>query len=463
MTTVNEIVSKSIADIIEYYKPVGGKIAELDDKFAILSNLQVSLDQFPLIAPENNDSPRLQRAIDSVKTNEYTEAIPTNVPKAIVRIPAGIYKIASKVTIPSYITVEGAGRDVTILESYITNGDPVLLITQNESIKQQQFYNSLKKLTINGRGQVCQGIKILNTSRWLLSEVMIDGTLNEGLYMYESYLGEIYSCLIRACGDTTHYSVKYDGRDSNNGCHAVRMYGGEVNGGGTSVNGVHLKYGNSVGFIGTTIEGFSTGIGILNENGLATVVNGCYFEKNKGHIENTSVYSPNYIGNLFGQPTTGAVGHIIIKDMYGGKIEGNFFGGTGFDHLAAKDATVKLQYSSIRGNYVSGFPIRISIALINSAKQTGTVIETFNASLETDVYGRMKYIDVMNAAGGLRATGGISRISSDTGPSITAGNGSPEAVVSASVGSLYLRMDGGAGTSLYVKESGNGAIGWVAK
>ena len=44
------------------------------------------------------------------------------------------------------------------------------------------------------------------------------------------------------------------------------------------------------------------------------------------------------------------------------------------------------------------------------------------------------------------------------------GNGSPAGVVIADVGTLYRRLDGGAGTSLYVKESGSGtAAGWAAK
>jgi hypothetical protein len=46
---------------------------------------------------------------------------------------------------------------------------------------------------------------------------------------------------------------------------------------------------------------------------------------------------------------------------------------------------------------------------------------------------------------------------------ITTGTGSPEGVVTAPVGSLYTRTDGGAGTTLYVKESGTGNTGWVAK
>lgn len=44
------------------------------------------------------------------------------------------------------------------------------------------------------------------------------------------------------------------------------------------------------------------------------------------------------------------------------------------------------------------------------------------------------------------------------------GSGSPEGVVTADIGSLYLRSDGGAGTSMYAKEANNGAnTGWVAK
>jgi hypothetical protein len=46
---------------------------------------------------------------------------------------------------------------------------------------------------------------------------------------------------------------------------------------------------------------------------------------------------------------------------------------------------------------------------------------------------------------------------------IRRGEGDPEAAVVAPVGSIFLRTDGGAGTTLYVKESGAGDTGWVAK
>jgi hypothetical protein len=43
------------------------------------------------------------------------------------------------------------------------------------------------------------------------------------------------------------------------------------------------------------------------------------------------------------------------------------------------------------------------------------------------------------------------------------GSGSPEGVVTAPIGAFYSRTDGGAGTSFYIKESGTGNTGWVAK
>jgi hypothetical protein len=47
--------------------------------------------------------------------------------------------------------------------------------------------------------------------------------------------------------------------------------------------------------------------------------------------------------------------------------------------------------------------------------------------------------------------------------SISKGAGTPEGAIAAPVGSLYLRTDGGANTTLYIKESGTGNTGWVAK
>ena len=50
----------------------------------------------------------------------------------------------------------------------------------------------------------------------------------------------------------------------------------------------------------------------------------------------------------------------------------------------------------------------------------------------------------------------------ETGPEISSGADTPEGAITAPIGSLFLRNNGGAGTTLYVKESGTGNTGWVA-
>ena len=50
-----------------------------------------------------------------------------------------------------------------------------------------------------------------------------------------------------------------------------------------------------------------------------------------------------------------------------------------------------------------------------------------------------------------------------TGAKIYGGYGSPEGEVVAQKGSIYLRKDGGANTSIYIKETGVEKTGWIAK
>lgn len=61
------------------------------------------------------------------------------------------------------------------------------------------------------------------------------------------------------------------------------------------------------------------------------------------------------------------------------------------------------------------------------------------------------------------ATGYVALGTDASGVKIYYGAGSPNGTYIGTVGSLFLRTDGGASTTLYVKESGTGNTGWVAK
>lgn len=65
------------------------------------------------------------------------------------------------------------------------------------------------------------------------------------------------------------------------------------------------------------------------------------------------------------------------------------------------------------------------------------------------------------SASGSVKLGGASESAADC--FILRGTGSPEGVVTGKPGSLYLNISGGAGTTLYMKESGTGNTGWVSK
>ena len=96
--------------------------------------------------------------------------------------------------------------------------------------------------------------------------------------------------------------------------------------------------------------------------------------------------------------------------------------------------------------------------------QTVRVYETDNGSND-------EYLEISAASGtnyikpAATGTGTASKLDHYVTSSvfITSGAGSPEAAVTAPVGSLFIRTDGGANTTLYVKESGSGNTGWVAK
>jgi hypothetical protein len=71
-------------------------------------------------------------------------------------------------------------------------------------------------------------------------------------------------------------------------------------------------------------------------------------------------------------------------------------------------------------------------------------------------------IGIQNA-GQIDISSPVVSTSTITASNFKRGAGSPEGVVTGIVGDIFASTDGGAGTTLYVKESGTGNTGWVAK
>jgi parallel beta-helix repeat protein len=72
--------------------------------------------------------------------------------------------------------------------------------------------------------------------------------------------------------------------------------------------------------------------------------------------------------------------------------------------------------------------------------------------------------NILTGSGGVSIDASVTNVFNNSfSPSFASGAGSPEGVVTAIVGSIWTRTDGGATTTLYVKTSGSGNTGWTAK
>lgn len=109
---------------------------------------------------------------------------------------------------------------------------------------------------------------------------------------------------------------------------------------------------------------------------------------------------------------------------------------------------------------------RKRITVINVGGQLGTTtiscaVGTIDGAATYALTG--EYRSTTFESDGLNVYHIIARKGQDGVDYLFRGSGTPEAAVTAPIGSLYLRTDGGAGTSLYVKESGTGNTGWIGK
>ena len=162
--------------------------------------------------------------------------------------------------------------------------------------------------------------------------------------------------------------------------------------------------------------------------------------------------------------TAGGIG--VAKTSYFGDVV-NLLSTLSFSNpgglVAATGASTSAKYFDIR-NTGAGFYLGVESSaggtLFTGASAYATVVGTQGAtSFQLATNGVVR--QTITSAGAATYTGAVSV--SNTTATITSGTGTPEGAVTAPVGSIFLRTNGGAGTTFYVKESGVGNTGWVAK
>lgn len=167
-------------------KTYDNKINNFESQLADITNIVLSIERFPIQAPEANDTGRIQRAIDSLEGKG-----------GIIFFKAKTYCI-SQVKLPSYVTLQGVGK-TTIFKAISNNDKPMFVLKANTS-----QYVGLRDMFIwgdkgNQTSALARGIEFINTrdallmknasqlaehdARHVIDNVVIFETKGDGFYI----------------------------------------------------------------------------------------------------------------------------------------------------------------------------------------------------------------------------------------------------------------------------------------
>lgn len=369
-----------------------------------------------------NDAPAIQGAIDAVFAGGgglvYIPAKPTS------------YRVTATILLKSDVTIEGDGDRATLITANLTA--PVM----------QTDVTAYSEVSANRRFAVrLRDFRIDNTSKLNANGVGVDwaqistGEIsNIALINCETALRvrnvAYYNRFEKITISTAITGIKIQNQANENWFHDMRVV--------DTATGVHLyddTHGlTNINFAFAAIEGFTT--------------RGIYVETTApGMIANANFISPR-IENSGGV----GIGIEVTTDTDGAGIISPYFVALASDIVDPGDKLYEINARNSRlviNNVILGdnrfYSIGSTVFLRNSGDTVYRDLSVGQITSQTSV---------TTATALLNMNDRIWRT----------GAGSPEGAVAAQIGSLYTRTDGGANTTLYVKESGVGTnTGWVAK
>lgn len=427
-----------------------------------------------------------------------------------VFLPAGKYKTSATLNVPQNVNLKGAGRNSTMISSSY-NGT----ILRNYCVPYApgtygQPGNVWRDFCISGdktkTNQV--GIDLLRWDLSLMSNILIQDCGSHGLVVSQCLISlfEEIDCENNngdGIGVRDGYETSIDGTPNNlptnvctfNVCHAIGnggvglrlsqygngSYGGGVN--GCIFNGCSFEYNSNNSALGT---GYN--VIITTDCAMPNEFHDCW-------VEDTKVDAHFYINCPDGGSATrfnnlhhfggGAAnypnrciiansGYVFIDKAFGQYTSYKTINGSNSPFRLNKSNSVHIWASNIFGSLVSdnnyvedennqhtGLFNNLNMnnfgAVYGSSYtkgQAGAYLDQWRTETQTYPFASM--------IGGQGLTIGSGLVAPTT--QVISGAGSPQGVVTANVGSLYLRTDGGANTTLYIKEANNSSsVGWVAK
>ena len=349
------------------------------------------------------------------------------------------------------ISIVGTGGGSVIFR-YTGSGDAFLI----DNSAGTSILSDCKDIKIDCTGAASTANGIRNKGAWRSN--------TEGIYITRNYVGGTGCGLFLDGATDGAFDVKMYRPYITNFGYGVRATGGDLSataitnflcsGGYVSGNTVNFKLSYALDvFIESTQSEAAVADGIQLDH-----VNN--FTWIGGAIEGNGAYGINFGANVNGV--------LLCAGMFN-NVSGNF-NGTPLHFRQFSETALDLVGELVR--LKSGTALNFNEPGITDISLKSTSGSN-SISLVNNFDGTTKYrfggdgiLDLLGSGGYLRLIDGcfIQFFQGGVGYGIRAGTGSPEGVVALPTGSLFMRTDGGAGTSFYVKETGgNGATGWAAK
>jgi len=301
------------------------------------------------------------------------------------------------------------------------------------------YLSKIEHLTVGGFAG--HGVKCLEQFNCAYDFVSVNNCGGHGIYIRGGNTTTLRGCYPSHCG-AGYASYRIVGGATLIGCNGndtANNYWGYF-GGTTAADNGYDSYPN-ISLIGCNLEGAEKCVRIL-AGGQVSFEN-CYFKAALTTTEPFFIFDEGYTTSIVlinnrAESVSSVQPTALIKGIGGASGRYIFLG----NRYASLSWMHKAMYVNSSGVNIYGGSTTLDIPGVYSEQPTYAVYAATSKGFAAETF----YVGTGN-----------------TTARLLSGTGSPQSVVTAPVGSMYLRQDGGTGTTFYVKESGTGNTGWVAK
>jgi hypothetical protein len=481
-------IGTTSADLVTYTPAGAGAVARsASSKFGEV----VSVDDFGAIG---NTTTGLDGNDDTVAVQAAITAAVTSNGRGYVYFTSGkAYRITATLNVPSSITVDFSNASIlapTVTTLFSLNGASCLNGQLGFLQTSGNAGAAIKKATPSvGSANHITGLFVLSAvNARVAGSIGIDitGFLNSVISVDVRFFEKGFANNASVPSATTYYNQFLNSRclgcvrgidfsaTVTNIINGTDIHSFDFNGQGNGVYGIRSDSGGTITIIGGYIEGMNpTEVNARGILALSTLGSG----STTLSIIGSTLDTPSSVANWaieFGANTIGCAVHSVrfaggwstsAKTILADATAPYIFTGAGMNTHAMFGKTGAGTAGSVGEvlcNQLTATKVVQSAALAGDNAATfentadGDGISITTASSNTT---RPSINCARSAEGRVIATS----VSGSVYPAIFVGNDTPEGVYSAQPGSIFLRRNGGAGTCFYVKESGTGNTGWVAK